>query len=564
MARLYAVADPLVEPRRWSCGHGSFIIAADCDRSILFQQIRNDKLTRASLTLAVLLTLVFAVAGAIVRPSMYSDSAVGFHTWDTMRDGAGFNRLVQPLAANIALDEAGFLTWWTPGQYIFAGLLEMAGIDLGSAIVLVVMVCSLLGLWGWYALYRAFGFSARTSAISLAIIACGRNFGLPFGVYNGGEILLFAGVPWAYLLIWRLRDLPWRILPLFVLTTAGVVFLKLSGIIYMAAALSACVPSAGGPWLGRDTVRKAVVAGVTLIVTALVFYFAWMSRGATAAGVATGTDWSIFGGVAAFTLSSIWTGIFGFGGLIDYAFFHPGRELLSTREVIDHLLLLPAAAATIFMWWRLRTGHADYARFALLTAAAVAVVFIAALMQGAAVSLEERHLRPLSMLLLVGMVEAFLGTGRRPVRMLFVGMAGLSIAYGLAAYVFHARTNLRDALGARGVRLHIVTGPALSYLASVDRPDTDGTQPVIYVPAPEAALELRHARIIVAHADFESEELLANRAYHGKVRRLYVLLQTALVDSGKAEIILRSFADYPRDGWKKTTLGEFVVFSSTP
>ena len=161
------------------------------------------------------------------------------------------------------------------------------------------------------------------------------------------------------------------------------------------------------------------------------------------------------------------------------------------------------------------------------------------------------------------MVEAFLGARSTVLRAVFVGIAGLSVLYGLASYLQHARTNLADPLGARGFRLHIARPPALAYLRSIDKLDSDGTPPLIYVPTPEIGLELRQARVIAVHTDFESAQVLASRFYHGRVPRLYVLLQTPLIADGKADIVLRSFADYPRDGWTTKSLGDFVVFSST-
>ena len=88
----------------------------------------------------------------------------------------------------------------------------------------------------------------------------------------------------------------------------------------------------------------------------------------------------------------------------------------------------------------------------------------------------------------------------------------------------------------------------------------DGSRPLVYVPAPEIALELRRARFIAAHADFEEVDLLRSRVYRGRVSRLYVVLQTRLVENGKADVILKSFADYPSDTWKRTSLGDFVVY----
>lgn len=524
----------------------------------------SDPVVRGGFILVVFLTLVFAIAGAVIRPSMYSDSAFGFRIWDSMRDGAGFNRLIYPDEADITRDKTNFETTWTPAQYIFPGVLEWTGLDIGLAISLVVTIASALGLWGWYTLYRAFGFSARTSTLSLLFVVCGRHFGLPFGIYNGGEVLLFGAAPWAILVVWRLRELRWYAVPAVIAATTGLVFLKLSGIVFMGAAVSAVVLSSGQPWFSRETVRKSIVAALTLMLCAGLFYWAWLHRGWSVVNGATHTDWSQLGTASAFTISNIWSCIFGFGSLIQYVLFFPGRPQLLSGTTVNYVMLLPALATATFMWLRLRTQYGTYVRFALLASAAVAVFFAVLWLHGGEVDMAERHFRPISLMLVVGMFEAFLGSRSLFVRVAFVIVAGLAMIYGIGSYVQHARTNLNDPLGMRGARLHIVTPQALAYVRSIDKVDGDGDRPIIYIPTPEIGLELHHARIIAAHANFESKEILASRVYRGKVRRLYVLLQATLVDNGKAEVILRSFPDYPADGWKKTALGDFVVFSSTP
>ena len=106
--------------------------------------------------------LLYALVSIVVRPAMFSDSAFGFLVWDSMVRGAGFNQLVGPNPADIAHDTAEFLTTWSPGQYIFPGLLETLGLPLGVAIALVTTIFAAVGLAGWYALYRSFGFPVRT------------------------------------------------------------------------------------------------------------------------------------------------------------------------------------------------------------------------------------------------------------------------------------------------------------------------------------------------------------------------------------------------------------------
>jgi hypothetical protein len=119
-------------------------------------------------------------------------------------------------------------------------------------------------------------------------------------------------------------------------------------------------------------------------------------------------------------------------------------------------------------------------------------------------------------------------------------------------------------MSVRGFRQHIASAGALDLVRAIDRPAADGTRPVILVPSPEIALEVRQARVIATLADFEEPELLKSRVWHGHVPALYVLIQKRLVANGKADIILRSFVDTPIGSWKLRPIDdEFVVYAAT-
>jgi hypothetical protein len=212
------------------------------------------------------------------------------------------------------------------------------------------------------------------------------------------------------------------------------------------------------------------------------------------------------------------------------------------------------------VWRRLPAEYARY-RLLLATAAMVYVAILACIsVRGGAVSPEERHFRPVSLLLLVGMVHVFANLQGRWIRGALAGFAALMALYGAASFTSHALANARKPLDQRGFRQGIADQAALDFLARIDRPSADGSRPLVLVPSPEIGLGLRYARVMSNHADFETEDILRGRVYRGRVNRLYVLIQSRLVDSGKAEIVLRSFQDYPLDGWRSRQLGAFTVF----
>lgn len=516
----------------------------------------------ASLCVAALLTVVYATVGFVIKPSIYSDSSFGFLVWDSFSRGGAFNHQVSPDPVNIVNDVSAFSAWWAPGQYLFPGLLERMGVDLGTAIIIVVTACSALGLWGWHTLYRAFGFSPRTSAIAIALMAATRYYSLPFSIYTGGGILLFSAAPWFLLLVWNCRDLRLTAVIPLAASSLGLMFLKLTGIVLAGAAISAAVLSSGRPWLTRETIRKAMVAALTLGLLSVISYYAWLARGSTPVSVATGFHPSKLPISIGFLVSAIWSGMFSFGDLANYIFLHPSRPILSSGELVYYVLLVPALGTLAIMVQRLQASHADYLRFALLTAASMAAFFVLTWLRNSAVSLEERHLAPISLMLFVGVVEAFGQARSLILRLLFAGAALLAVLYGLGSFYNHARTNLEDPLGPRGVRLHNATAALLEYLPTIDIEGPGAGDTLIYAPSPEVALEVRNSRVIATHADFEDISDLESRIYKGRVRRLQVIVPQRLVANGKADAILKSFVDYPRGAWTRKSLGDFVVYSA--
>src|SRR5471032_1505130 len=130
---------------------------------------------------------------------------------------------------------------WSPGQYLFAGPLEWAGLGLGAAMNVVTTMFTVLGLLGWYRLYRSWNFPIASATLAIAVTAGSRSFALPFGIYNGGEVLLFGSMPWFLLLLGRSAALAPRQVIALLAALVVVAFLKLSGIVFALAALAAVV-----------------------------------------------------------------------------------------------------------------------------------------------------------------------------------------------------------------------------------------------------------------------------------------------------------------------------------
>jgi hypothetical protein len=397
--------------------------------------------------------------------------------------------------------------------------------------------------------------------IALLIVACSRFFSLPFSIYNGGEVLLFGTAPWFMLLAWKLRDFRWSAVP--ALLAGGLVLFvaKLSGFMLAVVTIGAASLSDERPWTRRDTLRKMLVAGIIVAGMGLALRQLWLVRGWTAAPQELALHLSRLVTHTAYSLSAIAGGAFSPGDLASWLFLRPGREILAS---IDEFYFAAAPAALVvlaFVSWRLRRDHADYLRFFLLIAAGTVVVLVGMWVLGSKVGLEERHFRPVSLLFLVGLVQACLAYPGRWLRGAFLIVAGLASFYGLVSFANRSAGNLHNPLGIRGFRHTIADEGALKFLHQIDMAGPQGQMPVVLVTSPEMAAELRHARLLANQADFQSIDDLGGQVYRGRVPMLYVVVQKKLVENGKAQAILRSFVDYAPDKWESRPLGAFVAFS---
>ncbi|MFI5002603.1 MAG: hypothetical protein ACHQK9_22180, partial [Reyranellales bacterium] len=472
-------------------------------------------------------------------------------------NGGPFNQLVEPDPVNIAGNEGVFQAAWSPSQYMLPHALEQAGLSLGLSVSIVTIAFTVLGLVGWYKAYRLWGFPETTSAVAIAIVACTRALALPFGTYNGGEVLLFGCAPWFVALLWR-----WRCLSVFqslalVLAICVLAFAKLSGLIFAYSALAAVVVfDLWPPSLGR--LRRPIMAGLIAATFGVAFYFLWLSRGWTAADGNGAMAWLALPLRAAEGIAATFMGMLSLGDVAARALRFPGHPLIDTPEVPFLVMSLPALAVAAYAGRRLIASHREYLRFALATAVfyIAAMAFIYA--RGGELGLDERFFRPLSLTLFVGVVHAFVTSGdrvRRPMALL----AGLAMVYGVGSYVVHLVHNVHSLLSDRGFRHYILTEQVRAQMKKELAGTSDRKDAIVYVPSPEIALEFPQARAVTSTDETLDE--LKRLKINGRVRRVVVLLPAADIANGRGDIFLRSFVDYDRTRWTGVTVDGFVVFT---
>src|SRR5205814_5889955 len=145
----------------------------------------------------------------------------------------------------------------------------------------------------WYRLYRSSGFPTSSAAVAILITTGSRHLALPFGIYNGGEVLLFGGAPWFLLLLQRWRKLSVAQAVGVLIAFAALAFLKLAALVLAFAALAALV--IGDLWpLTRIRWRRPLTAAAIALVFAAGFYVSWYAKGYTSADSNGASAWLLW------------------------------------------------------------------------------------------------------------------------------------------------------------------------------------------------------------------------------------------------------------------------------
>ncbi len=520
------------------------------------------------LSIPVLLGVVFFV----LRPSINNDAGVGFEILQSMARGGGFNLQIQPSQEDIARDSSSFLAAWSPSQYLLPGLAQRAGFDLGHAIAVVVAACSILGLWGWWRLYRSWGFSGQVALASCLIVALTRHFSNPFYEYNGTDVILFAAAPWGALWLWNSRRQPWTVR--FVVTAAVVAmltFAKLSGIVLggaLVCGLAAACLDNGAAWTVRlfDWRRVGALAGwmlpaglAALMVAVLVYAF-WITRGWTALDHPKGAGLSL--AKIYFPMVSTLVSAFSIGDAIGFLLMNPGRKLIEEPDVV-YAGLLPICAVAVWYVGRVvapRLG--EVWAFIVGTCVPYLIFFIFYLAAGA-LYLDDRYFRPISLMMLPCLIFAAIGGRSRLFRHLTLATAVLACLYGAGSTVQHIVGIRERPVGALGFRHGFASAKLLEQLNASNLPTgAQGNGRVVYVASPELAVEVRDGRVIATVANFEALEVAHWRKFKGRARELVLYLPTTFLRNGKADAIRKAFVDYDFDKWTRSDIDDrFVRFS---
>jgi len=374
--------------------------------------------------------------------------------------------------------------------------------------------------------------------------------------------LVFAAAPWAALVIWKGRALGVSAILPFLLVLMGLVFLKLSAAIFGLSLMGACLLGVGDRQVQLNY-RRWIVSAVVLALFGLIFYVSWLSKGPTAVSI-PGT------GEAGRSLISLTfpvvgplASIFSFTNFLDQLLTCTCRPGLPTPNLIIDLVSPFVAGVYVFVWSRMRQreGLAEYALFASTAAALFVAAFVVLYLKNSNIHIEDRHFRPVGLLLLPAVVHAFLSSNSRVLKGGLYAALALGVVYAGYNYIARERQNRTFAESPRGFRDDRASAQVLAFVRGRlgDKMERAGT--LLYLQSPVLALEFPDVRRIVPmNGEDEAIEILAARRYRGHVRSTFLLLPKAMVENGKAKAVMGSFVDYDQSKWRRMDLDGYVWF----
>jgi hypothetical protein len=511
--------------------------------------------------LPLLVPIILFLGSLYIPPVVDADSSVGFLVLHSMLEGGAFNTLTEPDPANIANDVVTFVTLWSPGQYLVPGSLIWLGTDFGLALSLTALIVTLIGVVGWIQVARSFAVSSFVLFVFVLGLSTFSYVTLPFRIYPGGEVLLFAAAPWSLCAMrWAAYKPPILSLTISLLSVALLFFAKLSGLIVFATNVGAI------SLLALVSQRRLSSSIITMwaasAIGALCFMMFWVARGPVAASGSTFT----------FSWFPIWFSVTGaaFSGTSALEFLgwflaHPWMRIIPDFEwaTTSLIYVLGPLGLLLIVWVWLRLRHTRYRGMAVLLLSVIllySIVVAAMWLRGAPISFEERHFRYAGILFFLLLLTAIdqwhvpLAKGLAWVMVIVLGF------YGLRSSATGAYARMRPGPPMSGIYQDIVSPAVLEYMRSeVMRHNFQ--RPIAVVTSRSAAISLPGFRILCIGAQYAPLETIAGFRRAGGAEKIFVVVQREMLLNGKAEAILRSFTGYEFDKWSQMRLDGMVIYT---
>ena len=445
-----------------------------------------------------------------------------------------------------------------PGAFVWFGA------SYGQAISLTALIASVIGVFGWVQIARRYGVSCFVLFFFTLGLVAFRYITVPFREYNGGEVILFAVLPWSLLALqWAASKRAVICLVITIFSAALLFFAKLSGLVAFAANVAA-ISLLDMVKLRRIT-SSLLAMWVGSAIALLFFFIFWLARGQTPVSEFDyGFTWpKIWFPVSAAVFSG-----FSLHDLLSWLFLHPSKPILSNITVTSYVLGPVGLLLLAWLWFRLRnTRYRSVAIRLLAIIASYTAILVAMYIRGGPnLILEERYFRYAGILTLLLLLIAMDHDCRPLPRGIAALIVGVFAVYGLASYAINTRrevmrTGFYDA--STGISMQIVSPVVLKYLRS-EMAVHNWQHAIVVVPWPEAAVGLPHFRVILdfVFLDFVSLDYITHhQKFSGRAEKLFVIVREKNRDNGKADALLKLFVDYDFGKWAQTQIDGTVLYS---
>ena len=504
-----------------------------------------------------LLCAAYVAGAAMIRPSLLPDAAYGLLVAKSMRHGAPWNHMAEPMADNIAQDRSHFYAIWSPGQYAIPAVLINAGLPTGISVAIVSITASLLGLAGWLLLFRRLGCRLAIAAGACMVIACSRSFNYSFVAYVGSDVLAFAAFPWIAVALLELNDSPW-LAPAAAAAMVAAFFVKNSLPIYVGAWIAAqsFVTFRRDIGARRILVTAAPVAAAAIAIA--VVHWTYNSRGWTP--IAYQPSFSaaphryLLPWAMPILAASSWDDVF------SRVFSHPAGAVIDfdyKRSVPLLLAIVVVTAGTA--WHSHRRSISTSAPIVFAFSAIVLAIFTVLLVTGSGASLDlSRHYRIVGYLWLPLLVQ--LAAASRPVLAVAITAALLvPCAYGVASFASNWRRHF-DQRMSHSTWLQVthpsLTGRDVRTLTALDAELPEGS--LVVTPAAAYALEFERIRALATSAVSDPIELIRATRRRGTVANLLVIAELPGMTEARQRAWIDAFASY--DTWESADIDHLRIY----
>ncbi len=503
----------------------------------------DNKTNTHKIMLAVigLAVLIMGVLLFISPPAVFPDPGMGLQVMRSMQLGGGFNLFTSPDQGDISQNYSDFLTWWSPGQYLVPYFFQwVTSLNTGQVIAIIITICQLVGLAGFYCFFKKIGFTKLTAAISLVFIACQQAFVVPYIFYNGGEILLFAFEGWFLYGCATLKKPDLKLL-LFVLFSGWLGFFCKSSFLWIYAAGLCCLwtrisVNLAGVW---PWIKKGLWIAIPAIIAILCIHIFYLSKGQNPTSNAHGIKLTLqtFG----FPLASPILSGFSADDLLHGLLYHTGIPVFNDTWSIFILLLL--AILSIWLIFKIvrNVPNNDYRLFIVAFYLAAVLIFGITYLRQLTISYEARHFRIIGLLIAPGLVylaSRAKTTYRWGVIALVAGIGFISVAYVVKGYQFNKNKSTR---GITGIAQPNIDQASLNQVMKLDRENKDA---IFVFVSDDIGLEIKHNRIITLQpigADLKIN--MDDYVYKGFAGPLYIVLPESYAGP-KEKLIMKSFPGY--------------------